>query len=61
MKKSTVKVSQNTLNQARSNLRQLGYQLAVREIYGENTPAYYDLKFRHRDMLDNLYKLEKRA
>jgi hypothetical protein len=61
MKKNQIKLSASTLEQARSNLRKLGYQLAVREIYGENTPGYYDLKFRHRDLLDNLYKVEKRA
>lgn len=48
------------LNTLRENVRKLGYQLAVREIYGENTPAYYDMVWDHRRMLDKLYKLEKR-
>jgi hypothetical protein len=45
----------------RNQIRKLGYQLAVREIYGENTPAYYDLVWEHRRMLDKLYELEKRS
>lgn len=44
----------------REKIRKLGYQLAVREMYGENTPAYYDLVWDHRRMLAQLYKLEKR-
>ena len=45
----------------RESIRKLGYQLAVREIYGENTPAYYQLKRSHEDLLDQLYRREKRA
>ena len=40
----------------RNSLRKLGYQLAVREIYGENTPDYYKLKSQHDSLLDELYK-----
>lgn len=43
------------------NIRKLGYQLAVREIYGENTPDYYNLKSQHMGLLDKLYQLEKRG
>jgi len=50
----------NTINRIRESIRKLGYQLAVREIYGENTPAYHDLKWDHRRLLAKLYKLEKR-
>jgi hypothetical protein len=45
----------------KAKIRELGYKLAVREIYGENTPAYYDLKWEHKRLLDKLYYLEKRA
>ena len=44
-----------------NNIRKLGYQLAVREIYGENTPDYYKLKSQHDSLLDELYKREKRG
>ena len=50
----------NTIKKIRESIRKLGYQLAVREIYGENTPAYYDLAWEHRRMLNKLYELEKR-
>jgi len=49
------------VNTLRENIRKLGYQLAVREMYGENTPAYYDLKWEHQDLLYQLYRLEKRT
>jgi hypothetical protein len=49
------------IKKLQEQIRRLGYQLAVREIYGENTPAYYDLVWEHRRMLDRLYKLEKRS
>lgn len=45
----------------RENVRKLGYQLAVREIYGENTPDYFNLKRAHGDMLYKLYRAEKRT
>jgi hypothetical protein len=41
-------------------VRDLGYQLAVREIYGENTPDYFKLKREHDRLLDKLYRIEKR-
>lgn len=44
-----------------SQLRALGYQLAVREIYGENTPDYHKLRRSHNDLLQKLYQLEKRS
>jgi len=42
-------------------VRALGYQLAVREIYGENTPDYFKLKRQHSYLLEKLYRLEKRS
>ena len=42
-------------------VRTLGYQLACREIYGENTPEYYELRRVHSRLLQRLYKLEKRS
>ena len=45
----------------KEQVRKLGYQLAVREIYGENTPSYFSLKWKHQEMLNKLYKLEKRT
>ena len=50
----------NTINKIRGQIRKLGYQLAVREIYGENTQSYHDLKWDHRRLLAKLYTLEKR-
>jgi hypothetical protein len=40
-------------------VRSLGYQLACREIYGENTPSYYKLKREHNYLLQKLYRLQK--
>lgn len=42
-------------------IRTLGYKLACREIYGENTPDYYRKKDEHRQLLNKLYDLEKKA
>ncbi len=42
-------------------VRGLGYKLACREIYGENTPDYYRKKDEHRQLLNKLYDLEKKA
>jgi len=42
-------------------IRDLGYKLAVREVYGENTPTYFNLKREHDRMLRKLYELEKRS
>ena len=46
---------------SKERVRKLGYQLAVREIYGENSQNYYDKKKEHRDLLEKLYKIEKRS
>ncbi len=40
-------------------VRQLGHKLAVREIYGENTPAYFTLKREHDRLLYQLNKQNK--
>jgi hypothetical protein len=45
----------------RQELRDLGYKLAVREIHGENTPAYHEERRRHYSLLLKLYELEKRS
>jgi len=42
-------------------LRKTGYELAVREIHGENTPDYYNKRKAHDEDLYKLYRLEKRA
>ena len=44
----------------KERIRELGYQLAVREIHGENTPNYYKTKRAHDELLDKLYRIEKR-
>ena len=43
----------------KQKVRSLGYQLACREIYGENTPAYFNLKREHNYLLQKLYRLSK--
>jgi len=43
------------------SVRKLGYQLAVREIYGENTPSYFKLKRDHGALLYKLYKLQRKT
>ena len=45
----------------KEDIRGLGYKLAVREIYGENTPDYFKLKKHHNYLLEKLYRLEKRT
>ena len=42
-------------------IRELGYQLAVRELYGENTPEYFQKKRSHERLLNKLYRLEKKV
>jgi len=42
-------------------VRELGFKLACREIYGENTPDYYRKKDEHRELLNKLYSLQKKA
>jgi hypothetical protein len=37
-----------------SKVRKMGYQLAVRELYGENTPEYYRRKRLHDRLLEDL-------
>ena len=41
-------------------VRELGYQLAVREIYGENSKEYFDTKRKHDRALHRLNRLEKK-
>jgi hypothetical protein len=45
----------------KSRVRELGYQLAVREIHGENTPNYFKAKRAHNELLNKLYRIEKRT
>ena len=49
------------MNNLREKIRELGYQLSVRELHGENTPDYFKLKRAHDRMLAQLYKFEKRS
>lgn len=42
-----------------SEVRQVGYQLAVKEIYGENGSAYYQLRKHHNYLLAKLNRLNK--
>lgn len=51
----------NLAQKLNSRLRSLGYQLAVREIYGENTPDYFKLKREHDKILGKVYFIEKRS
>lgn len=48
------------MGRLKERLRALGYQLACREIYGENSKDYYDKKREHSKLLNKLYGLEKR-
>jgi hypothetical protein len=41
------------------SIRTLGYQLACRELYGENTPDYYRQQKHHDYLLSKLYRLQK--
>jgi hypothetical protein len=45
----------------KSRVRELGYQLAVREIYGENSQNYYNKKREHYLLLNKLYKQEQKS
>ena len=44
-----------------SKIRELGYQLAVREIYGENTPEYFAKKKEHDRLLEKLERMQKKS
>ena len=37
-----------------SKVRKMGYQLAIRELYGENTPEYHKQKRLHDRLLEDL-------
>jgi len=43
-----------------SEVRKLGYELAVREIYGENTPSYHKERRHHLYLLNKLERLQKK-
>ena len=49
------------MDNLRSKIRKLGYQLATKEIYGENTFEYFQLKKTHNRLLARLYRMEKRS
>jgi hypothetical protein len=40
-------------------VRFIGYELACREIYGENTPSYHKQQRYHNYLLSKLYRLQK--
>jgi|SaaInlV_125m_DNA_1040241.scaffolds.fasta_scaffold237492_2 hypothetical protein len=48
------------MNELRAKIRELGYQIATKEIYGENTFEYFELKQLHNRLLARLYRMEKR-
>ena len=48
------------MEKLRHEIRELGYKLSVREMYGDNTPGYHDERRRHYSLLKELYYLEKR-
>jgi hypothetical protein len=41
-------------------IRSLGYKLACREIYGENSKSYFQMKREHDRLLNKLYRIEKK-
>lgn len=41
-------------------VRSLGHQLAVREIYGENSSDYRKKRSEHNKLLRKLYRLQKK-
>ena len=43
-----------------STIRELGYQLAIREIYGENTPEYFAKKRIPDRLLRKLDRMQKK-
>jgi len=45
----------------KERIRELGYQLACRELYGENSKDYYHKKREHDKLLNKLYQIEKRS
>jgi hypothetical protein len=44
-----------------SKVRKLGYELACREIYGENTPEYHKQRRLHKHLLNKLESLQKKS
>lgn len=47
------------MNELESDLRALGYSLAVREIYGENSIDYRKKRGQYLKLLRKLYRLQK--
>lgn len=60
------KLTDKEMNEAKlknwlaSEVREQGYHLAVRELYGENSKSFYDLKKKHDKTLYKLNRLEKK-
>ena len=44
-----------------SELRAVGYQLAMREMRGDNSPSFHSLRRHHDNLLVSLYSLNKVA
>jgi len=42
-------------------IRALGFQLACREVYGENSKDYFDKKREHDRLLYKLNKIQKKS
>jgi hypothetical protein len=47
------------INTLESTVRQLGYQLAVREMQGDNGFHYYKIRKQHNFLLNKLNRLNK--
>lgn len=49
------------MSELASKVRKLGYELACREIYGENTPDYHKQRRYHQHLLNKLDQLQKKS
>ena len=60
------KLTDKEMNEAKlknwlsSQVRSEGYDLAVRELYGENSKDYFDKRRAHNKTLYQLYRIEKK-
>jgi hypothetical protein len=60
------KLTDKEMNEAKlrnwlsSQVRSEGYDLAVRELYGENSKDYFDKRRAHNKVLYQLYRIEKK-
>jgi hypothetical protein len=47
------------MNELESTVREVGYKLAVREMYGDNGASYHNLRKYHYALLSKLYRVKK--